>query len=311
MIINIPENRYSSMLGVKKWLTANKNIEILNYEEVFQSLSLIISNQDSTVVSQKIIGIINNINTPNLNFIFQNGKKSLIQESILFEQEIFLKAIFFFVTKNKYFGNYKNNFIENKIIYLKLAAQCGLKIPSTIITGDKKTVENFYNLHKKGIITKSLGGSIRFESENDIYWGSGTTLVSKADFEEIPDYFLPTLFQEKIEKEYEIRAYLFNEKFYSMAILSQKDDKTSLDFRNYNRENPNRMVPYKLPDQIEKNLLKFAKITDLETGSFDLIVTKKEKEFIFLEVNPYGQFGWLSKNCNYYLEKQIAEYFEN
>ena len=87
--------------------------------------------------------------------------------------------------------------------------------------------------------------------------------------------------------------------------------KTTIDFRNYNHSFPNRMVPFKLPDKIEKKLLKFAEMTDLDTGSFDLIVTKKEKEFIFLEVNPYGQFGWLSKNCNYYLEKQIAEYFEN
>ena len=30
------------------------------------------------------------------------------------------------------------------------------------------------------------------------------------------------------------------------------------------------------------------------------------QEFVFLEVNPVGQFGWVSKNCNYYLEKKIA-----
>lgn len=96
-----------------------------------------------------------------------------------------------------------------------------------------------------------------------------------------------------------------------MAIFSQNDNKTSVDFRNYNLKKPNRVVPYKLPSYIENKLLKFAKSADLDTGSFDLIVTKKEKEYVFLEVNPYGQFGWLSKNCNYYLEKLIAEYFEN
>lgn len=96
------------------------------------------------------------------------------------------------------------------------------------------------------------------------------------------------------------------EKFYSMAIFSQNDEKTSLDYRNYNMEKPNRNIPFQLPLNIEKNLKLLMKEKNLNTGSLDLIYSR-DGEFILLEINPVGQFSWLSENCNYNIEKKIAE----
>lgn len=92
-----------------------------------------------------------------------------------------------------------------------------------------------------------------------------------------------------------------------MAIFSQLDDKTKLDFRNYNEENPNRNVPFKLPHEVENKLRNLFEQLDLNTGSIDLILTPKN-DFVFLEINPVGQFGMTSYPCNYYLEKKIAKY---
>lgn len=44
---------------------------------------------------------------------------------------------------------------------------------------------------------------------------------------------------------------------------------------------------------------------DMNCGSIDMIYSP-EGEYIFLEVNPVGQFQWLSKSCNYDIERQIA-----
>jgi glutathione synthase/RimK-type ligase-like ATP-grasp enzyme len=44
---------------------------------------------------------------------------------------------------------------------------------------------------------------------------------------------------------------------------------------------------------------------ELTTASIDLIVDLNEN-YVFLEVNPDGQFGMISYPCNYYLEKEIA-----
>ena len=94
-----------------------------------------------------------------------------------------------------------------------------------------------------------------------------------------------------------------------MAIFSQNDEQTQLDYRNYNRVKPNRNIPYILPKDIETKLQKLMDKLDLNTGSIDMMVTT-EGEYVFLEVNPTGQFGWVSENCNYYLEEKIAHCLE-
>ena len=65
--------------------------------------------------------------------------------------------------------------------------------------------------------------------------------------------------------------------------------------------------PFKLPDDIEEKLDKLYKKLDLNTGSADFIVDK-EGNYVFLEINPVGQFQMTSLPCNYNLEQKIANY---
>jgi glutathione synthase/RimK-type ligase-like ATP-grasp enzyme len=123
--------------------------------------------------------------------------------------------------------------------------------------------------------------------------------------EELPLNFHPTLFQEYIEKVFEIRSFYLNGLFYSSAIMSQNDRQTQIDFRNYNHTKPNRTPPYKLPNELENKLQKLMFDLNLNSGSIDLLVDKYGN-YVFLEVNPIGQFAQVSKPCNYYLEEMIA-----
>lgn len=107
-----------------------------------------------------------------------------------------------------------------------------------------------------------------------------------------------------VEKKYEIRSFFIDNKFYSMAIFSQTDEQTKIDFRKYSN---NRNEPYKLPFDIENKLKSLFKKLDLNTGSIDLIVDKNDN-YIFLEINPVGQYGMTSFPCNYNLEETIANY---
>ena len=90
-----------------------------------------------------------------------------------------------------------------------------------------------------------------------------------------------------------------------MAIFSQKDNQTEIDFRRYNLKKPNRTVPYQIPLSLEKKIIKLMTMLEFNTGSLDFIVDK-EDNYYFLEINPSGQFGMVSLPCNYYLEKQMA-----
>jgi ATP-GRASP peptide maturase of grasp-with-spasm system len=192
----------------------------------------------------------------------------------------------------------------NKLTVLRFASNEGLIIPETILATTKKDIENFKQKHKN-IITKALSELVQLEYKNKIY-ASYTSEIKELNYLSDTDIITPTLIQNKIEKSFEIRTFYLNGKFFSMAIFSQSIARTSLDFRLYSNERPNRNVPFKLPKNIEIKLEKLCNRLNLNTCSIDLIYNK-DKQFIFLEINPVGQFGMTSKPCNYKLDKLIAE----
>ena len=197
----------------------------------------------------------------------------------------------------------------NKFDVLCKAMKANLKIPYSLITNSKKTLKNDKNLKRKKIISKGSGDLLYINLNEDTLL---TTLT--CDFtdqiDNIPDQFFPSLIQEKIEKIFELRIFYLDGDFFSMAIFSQQNKVTETDFRNYDRDKPNRWVPYELPDDIRSNLNTLMNDLKLNTGSIDMIYSK-QKEYIFLEVNPAGQFGMVSKPCNYSLEKKVAIFLKN
>lgn len=193
----------------------------------------------------------------------------------------------------------------SKIDILNKASKAGLNTPKTLLTSDKLKLTDFFNKNNNSLITKSIG-----EARQIIYRDKEFTVATHSvkNMECLPAKFSPSLFQEYIDKEIEIRTFYLDKKCYSMAIFSQNNEKTKLDFRNYDQENPNRFVPYKLPETTEKQIVQFMTDIDLNTGSVDLIKSSKNGEYYFLEVNPFGQFGMTSKPCNYSLHKKVANF---
>ncbi len=204
------------------------------------------------------------------------------------------------------------NVSVHKIKMLKKAKSVGLQIPNYIITSDKEKLLDFALKHKK-IITKPISEVVSFYTENEDSSERAIVLswiLDKHEIEnDINEKFHFTMFQEYIEKDFEIRIFALGEKLYPMAIFSQKDTQTSVDFRNYNQDTPNRTVPYRLPESIEERLREFMKKSELNIGSIDLI-KGIDGGYYFLEVNPVGQFGMVSYPCNYFLERELANYLK-
>lgn len=192
--------------------------------------------------------------------------------------------------------------VANKIITNDFAKESGLKTPDSYLISLKSELEKIIEKHK--IITKVIAGNgfVNFDSTTSgvMY----TTLIENTHG--FPEKFAPSYFQEYIEKRYELRIFYLRKKFYAMAIFSQKDIQTKIDFRKYNRSNPNRNVPFTLPEETEEKLLRLMNFMRLNCASIDMLVNEK-LDYYFLEVNPVGQFGMVSYPCNYKIEKQIAE----
>jgi len=196
----------------------------------------------------------------------------------------------------------------NKSQQLAIATSVGFKTPKTIITNDKDELISFLQKNKNCILKPLKSGKTFFKKNYSYPLLTFKIKVNK--IHELPNTFLPSIFQECIEKEFEIRSFVLGKKIFSMAIFSQDDNQTEVDFRNYNIEKPNRTVPYNLPEKIELLIHKFMIKSNLNTGSID-IIKSTNGQYYFLEINPSGQFGMVSYPCNYNLEHEITNYLND
>lgn len=248
---------------------------------------------------------------------YRRGSLKLFKQNLLLENDIQIKINDIINYENRSLSTFINYLLQpmvnignpftqdiNKLYMLDIAQKVGLSVPVTTIVSKKEYLINFKNQYDK-IICKTIGAALNFIDVNSTFMGY-TNLINDDDISSFPNQFSPSLFQVCIEKQYEIRIFYLKGLFYSMAIFSQNDEQTKIDFRNYNTLKPNRRVPYKLPKSIEKKIDKLMRILQLNDGSIDMIVDKNGN-YLFLEVNPVGQFGMVSIPCNYQIEKKIAE----
>ncbi|OCA67935.1 grasp-with-spasm system ATP-grasp peptide maturase [Chryseobacterium artocarpi] len=193
--------------------------------------------------------------------------------------------------------NKESTSLINKLIVLDKAKELGFDIPEYFLA------ENTNQVKLNKTILKTINGNVTLdEIKKDFSGFMYTTLVEE---HESQDFFI-TFFQEKIEKDFEIRTFYLNSHCWSMAIFSQNDEQTKTDFRKYNKKKPNRNVPYDLPKYLEEKINLLMKSLDINCGSIDFI--KRGEKYYFLEINPIGQFSNLSYTCNYALEQKLAEY---
>lgn len=194
----------------------------------------------------------------------------------------------------------------NKLHVLKLAAECGLDVPDSLVTADANELRRFIAEHG-AVITKPISDMLLC-SFGDRQYATYTSVIDDEFVAEHPrQASFPSLYQERLDKKYEIRTFYLDGVCYSMAMFTQQKAMTKGDFRKYCYADPVREVPYQLPAAIEESIRKLMKELSLDTGSIDIVRTP-DGRFVFLEVNPVGQFGMVSVPCNYKLEQKVARY---
>ncbi|WP_276088326.1 grasp-with-spasm system ATP-grasp peptide maturase [Pedobacter sp. JY14-1] len=193
----------------------------------------------------------------------------------------------------------------NKLRLLELCSQFSVTAPAFVVTGNKKILSGFMERHQH-IISKPVDAPFTMFDEDQYAHLSYTAEVTAEDVLALPDEFVPTLFQQKVAKAYEIRAFYLKGEFYAMAIFSQGNAKTQVDYRNYDFSRPNRVTPYRFPVEYTAKLKLMLESIPLNCASFDVVVSADDQEYYFLDLNPIGQFGMVSDPCNYHLEKIIA-----
>jgi len=236
--------------------------------------------------------------------LFAKFKNDLIKSYLRTEHTALIEYFYHRLDKIPSINKFKNSDI-NKLYLMDLCAQFGILAPKYLVTGCKKALTHFFE-QEKCIISKPISTPFSLQDDDGFSHMAYTSMVNREDIEALPGQFVPTFFQQAIPKAYEIRVFYLNGKFYAMAIFSQNNSNTNVDFRNYDRDKPNRVAPYTLEKTYEQKLKKMLDAYGLNCASFDVIYSSDDANYYFLDLNPVGQFGMVSSPCNYNLEREIA-----
>lgn len=226
------------------------------------------------------------------------------------------------------------NLVNHKPYQLSEAQQVGLKIPPTIIGNDTEITALFLKQHST-VIIKALDKS---HTENEIgaieslfqyknlflklfkpeehnltdQINVSTTFTQKLEakelFNRIEDISLcPIIIQAYIPKQIELRITIVNKQLFACAIHSQSKDfpEAHTDYRPYSDKLHHE--PYTLPKDIEEKCLLLMEKLNLNFGCIDMIVTP-DNEYIFLEINPNGQWLWIEEKTGLPISKAIADF---
>jgi glutathione synthase/RimK-type ligase-like ATP-grasp enzyme len=199
-----------------------------------------------------------------------------------------------------------NHRARSKSLQLKVARQVGLEIPRTLITNHAEEVRRFAATVDGGVVCKMMSSFAVFDEEgqeNVVF----TNLLGPEDLENLEGLELcPMTFQESIPKALELRVTLVGHEVFAASIDSQSSERATHDWRRDGAEMVDRWEEYDLPEAVRHKLLDLCTRLGLNYGAADLILTP-DGRYIFLEVNPVGEFFWLENYPGFPISRALAE----
>ena len=194
---------------------------------------------------------------------------------------------------------------ESKVYQLCVARSLGLQVPDTLVSNNPSEVRKFFDEERGEVVAKPL--RLGYLDYGDRQTGIFTNRVSPGELEDDPPIRLaPVIYQQLIPKLYDVRVTVVGGRLFAVAIDSQSDPAASVDWRR--TDNPD--LPHsvhKLPPRLEETCLEYVAALGLKYGAIDLVLTP-EGEYVFLEVNPNGQWVWVEDKLGLPVSESIASW---
>lgn len=200
---------------------------------------------------------------------------------------------------------------HNKLYQLKEVSDMGLAVPDTLITNNPDKLLQFCRNHKGTAAVKLLKGGWFVKEGSNVPLFVFTQKITEEEIRKRSDEIrlAPVLVQEYIEKKLELRITIVDKTIFTCAIHSQDSEQTKIDWRQYDFKNVKHEI-WQLPAEIETKLLLLMKKWGLTYGAIDMILTPNG-EYVFLEINPNGQWFWIEQLTGMQISKAIAETLAN
>lgn len=133
-----------------------------------------------------------------------------------------------------------------------------------------------------------------------------TTKLTDADTEKVETVkHTPSLFQEYVDKKFEVRSTVIGNSCLSAAIYSQEKELTKVDWKRAAYDL--KYEPYELPSDVEQKCVELVRELGLAFGGIDLICTPNN-EWYFVEVNPNGQWAWVEQKTGLPIKRTLVDF---
>lgn len=178
----------------------------------------------------------------------------------------------------------------------------GFKIPNSIITNSYDKATKFFKENNEKCIIKPIkSGLIEDTTESKVVF----TNVLKS-IPENPEKISsnPNYFQSHIIKKGDIRAIVVGKKIFATFIHSQDYLKTKTDWRK--GEMNLKHTKINLPNDINDKCIALLQKLKLRYGAIDFILDENDN-YVFLEINPNGQWAWIEKQTGYNITQEIVK----
>jgi MvdD-like protein with pre-ATP grasp domain len=185
---------------------------------------------------------------------------------------------------------------------LSVAHQLGLDIPRTLITNSPDAFKRFYEECQGNVVYKLLGFPF-YEVEGEAAASTFTSLVPQDMLKEAHRVRATAhLFQEYQNKICDLRVVIIGERLFTVEIHPLSEE-ARIDFRRDYRAL--RYAVHQLPETIQQALFALTRQYRLCYAAIDLLYTLEE-QYVFLELNPVGQLGWLEEPTGLPLFQTLA-----
>ncbi|MGH3565018.1 MAG: ATP-grasp ribosomal peptide maturase [Pseudonocardia sp.] len=184
---------------------------------------------------------------------------------------------------------------------LRVAAQCGLTVPRSLVTSVGTCARAFAAEVGGALIYKSMSTGVVVEQDElrIIY----TSRLTADDLDDAAIGLCCHLFQEWVPKAFDVRLTVVRDRCFAVAVHADSPE-AEVDWRS--RYDDLRYEVCMTPDEVRYGVVAYLRKFGLTFGAFDFSVTP-DGRWWFLECNPAGQWGWLAEETGLPIAEAIAD----
>jgi hypothetical protein len=194
---------------------------------------------------------------------------------------------------------------ENKFRQLRLAKSCGIDIPRTLVTAQPDRFRAF--LKAEGVIVAKPLDVYSWKQESGDALSAFASLLDAERGSQLSDEDIAqcvTMYQQRIDKLADVRMVVMGEDIFAYKVIQEGEQ--YFDFRiGFYQENHLKYEAISVPPALKKKMIDLMRALRINFASADFAL-KADGDWIFLDLNPNGQWLFIEDGCP---ESRIGQKF--